>query len=186
MNLNKQSELSESLRNMIRTLCRDYTIFEGTVTGDIDETDCTCTVTVGDSQTSVNFSAVPLEILIGSKASVTCIPNLNSSCLLCFRDGDPGRPQLLKVDSVAKVYANPSVLWQFGKGQNGGLVLVNPLVVEENKAQDDLNTLKDLIAGWTPVPNDGGAALKAVLTTWLAEHIVPTVADDIQSTVITQ
>ncbi len=34
---------------------------------------------------------------------------------------------------------------------------------------DQLNDLKTAINGWTPVPNDGGAALKVALTTWLAD-----------------
>jgi hypothetical protein len=31
-----------------------------------------------------------------------------------------------------------------------------------------LNALKTAISGWTPVPNDGGLALKTALTSWLA------------------
>lgn len=34
---------------------------------------------------------------------------------------------------------------------------------------DQLNDLKTAIAGWTPVPNDGGAALKTALTSWLLD-----------------
>lgn len=41
-----------------------------------------------------------------------------------------------------------------------------------NELKDDVNQLKNLIASWTPVPNDGGAALKAVLATWSGSALV--------------
>jgi len=37
-----------------------------------------------------------------------------------------------------------------------------------NLVQAQLADLKSAINGWTPVPNDGGAALKVALTSWLA------------------
>ncbi len=36
------------------------------------------------------------------------------------------------------------------------------------KVDQELNDLKSAISGWVPVPNDGGAALKAALGTWFA------------------
>jgi hypothetical protein len=37
-----------------------------------------------------------------------------------------------------------------------------------NLVTAQLADLKSAINGWTPVPNDGGAALKVALTSWLA------------------
>jgi hypothetical protein len=37
-----------------------------------------------------------------------------------------------------------------------------------NRVDEQINTLRDAINGWNPVPNDGGAALKTALLLWLA------------------
>lgn len=182
----KEQELSEAFVQMHKVLSRDYTIFDGTVSGDINENDLTCTVKVGDSQSEAFFTNVSLEVLNTAGFSITSIPNIDSAVLMCCRDGTKDRPQILKVYSAAKIYINPTTLTQFGKGENGGLVLVNPLVTQLNGPQEDLNELKNLIASWTPVSGDGGAALKTILTEWFASKIPVTKADDIQSKVITQ
>jgi hypothetical protein len=38
-----------------------------------------------------------------------------------------------------------------------------------SKVEEQLNDLKTALNGWTPVANDGGAALKVALTTWIAD-----------------
>jgi hypothetical protein len=42
------------------------------------------------------------------------------------------------------------------------------LLAQAEKVDTRLNALKSAIAGWVPVPSDGGAALKAALGSWLA------------------
>lgn len=181
-----EDELAEAFVKMHKVLSRDYTIFDGIVSGDVNENALTCTVKVGDSQSEAIFTDVSIEVLKTAGLSVTSIPNVGSAVLMCCRDGTKDRPQILKVFSAAKIYINPTTLTQFGKGENGGLVLVNPLVTQLNGPEKDLNELKDLIASWVPAPGDGGAALKTILTQWFAIKIPVTVADNIQSKVITQ
>lgn len=49
----------------------------------------------------------------------------------------------------------------------GGMVKVSELTKKINGIEQDINNLKSLFAGWTPVVQDGGAALKtAVCTSW--------------------
>lgn len=49
----------------------------------------------------------------------------------------------------------------------GGMVKVAELTKKINGIEQDINNLKSLFAGWTPVVQDGGAALKtAVCTSW--------------------
>lgn len=53
-----------------------------------------------------------------------------------------------------------------------GVLRVGPstgsqFVALSTKVSAQLQQLKTAINGWTPVPNDGGAALKVALTTWL-------------------
>ena len=46
-------------------------------------------------------------------------------------------------------------------GNNGGMVLSQKATDEINDLRQEISTLKSLITSFVPVPNDGGAALKA-------------------------
>lgn len=116
------AELSEALQNMFRTLGRSYTIFQGKVLT-TNSANNTCTVQIGPDNGGINFSSVPLEILLSGPTSFTSTPEDGSICLLGFKDGNPDQPQILRVGRATTIVADPSKLFQFNKGQNGGLVL---------------------------------------------------------------
>lgn len=181
----KEMELQEALLRMIRVASRNHCVIEGVIT-DFDNEAFTCTVQCGDGENTIEFSDVSLEVLVGSQASFTLLPVIGSDCLLVFRDGHQDRPQMLKIDQVDIIQANPKTKFIHGTGEDGGLPLSSKVAEEENKAQNDLNTLKDLISGWTPVSGDGGASLKLLLTTWFSDRITPTKQSDIESTTVFQ
>ena len=183
----RELELSEAFRRMFAALARDHTIWEGTVVaGSVDETAYTCSVAVGDSQSGTTFTNVSLETLIGGPSSVISIPNDGSAVICCFRDGNRARRQVLKIDSVKKRIENPTELFQFGDGSNGGIPLATPVSDKLNILEDALNDLKDIFTAWVTVSGDGGAALKALLAAWLTVPIVDTVPADIENTKVTQ
>lgn len=62
---------------------------------------------------------------------------------------------------------------QFDGGENGGVPIAENVAEKIKRIEEDVNNLKDLITSWTPVPNDGGAALKAVLANWFAQKLLP-------------
>lgn len=74
-------------------------------------------------------------------------------------------------------------IWLRGN-TNGGLVKVSDLVTKLNKLENDINTLKTAFTSWIVVPSDGGAALKAITSTWAGQQLTPTVANDLQSTTV--
>ena len=74
---------------------------------------------------------------------------------------------------------------QFMDGSFGGLIKITDLVEKLNVLEDDLNNLKSAINGWTPVANDGGAALKSALATYLGNTITPTMETDIENDKVT-
>ena len=49
--------------------------------------------------------------------------------------------------------------------ENGGLVLANELKTQLDKTNQVVNALVQAITTWTPVPGDGGSALKVFATT---------------------
>jgi len=182
---NKEQELTEALLNMIRVASRNHTVIEGKIVS-VDETAWTCDVEVNDGVTSMTVGDVPLETLTNNKATFIFTPNKGSDCLLVFRDGNQDRPQLLKIQSARVISAAPTEKWVFGKGDQGGIVLVNPLTEHINTVEEDLNELKTLISSWVPAPGDGGASLKALLSEWFASKITPTTAEDLASKTIFQ
>jgi hypothetical protein len=54
---------------------------------------------------------------------------------------------------------------QLNGDQYGGLVIIDKLKAEIDKNSQFLDSLKQILDSWAPVPNDGGAALK---TAWTA------------------
>jgi len=52
-----------------------------------------------------------------------------------------------------------------------------------NTIENKINALITAVNAWTPVPNDGGAALKTALTTWLGSSLTNTTQANISSTV---
>lgn len=183
----KSSELSiaESFTNLFKTMNRAYTVFEGIIES-VDLEAFTCSVIVGDSNSSVTYEDVYLEVLFNAQSSFILIPKIGSDCLMCFRDGTEDRRQLLKCHEVDKIIANPDTLFQFNTGENGGLVLVNPLVDALNKLVADVNKLKTVFQTWIPASGDGGAALKTAATEWFGEVLPENEAENLENTKVTQ
>jgi phage baseplate assembly protein gpV len=74
----------------------------------------------------------------------------------------------------------------YNGGENDGLVKVNSLVTRLNNIENDINTLKGILMGWVPVPTDGGAALKTLLTASYTTLLGVTVKADIENNKIKQ
>ncbi|PHN00635.1 hypothetical protein [Flavilitoribacter nigricans] len=58
----------------------------------------------------------------------------------------------------------------FDQGENEGLVKLPDLRTEIDKLNSFLNTIKQTFSSWTPVPNDGGSALKAAMSSALSSE----------------
>ena len=123
-------------------------------------------------------------MLIKSQASFIEIPAENSDCIICFRDGNSGRPQLLLVDKVQKLLINCNQV-TFNGGKNGGLIDIVDMVTAFNNLQNDVNNLKDAFNAWTPVPNDGGAALKTASATWAGKQLEVSQQSDFEDKSVT-
>lgn len=74
----------------------------------------------------------------------------------------------------------------FNGGKLGGLVKVEDLTKRLNIIEKDINKLKSAMSGWTPVPQDGGAALKSAAAAWAAATLVETVRDNYENIKVKQ
>ncbi len=63
-------------------------------------------------------------------------------------------------------------------GDADNAVRYSPVADSVNEIKNDIATLKQIFAaGWTPIPNDGGAALKAAAATWAGTALTKDIAD---------
>lgn len=67
-----------------------------------------------------------------------------------------------------------SDLFTFNDGAFGGLIKIEDLVSRLNDYEALFTQLQTDFTAWTPVPNDGGLALKTILLTGFLTKIVPT------------
>lgn len=78
----------------------------------------------------------------------------------------------LRIDEKGVVYNGGSL---------GGLVVSEKVANEVNILKQELNSLKQIFTGWTPVPSDGGAVLKTAVTAWAGKVIEPTVKKTLEN-----
>lgn len=102
------------------------------------------------------------------------IPSLNSLVTVSFNSDSDA--YVAMVSQVDKIYLNGN--------DYGGLVEVQPLVTKLNNAEKTINKLINVLTGWTPVANDGGAALKAAFAAALITDLVETQKVDLENTTV--
>jgi hypothetical protein len=175
--------MQAAFEKAIKVITRHSQIIDGVVVN-VDDAlvGFTVDVAVGvDPDVSV-FYSVPIRILNGSQASVIEVPNINSHCLLAFRDNNAGRPQIIMVDSVNQLLIDCTNNVVFNKGNLGGLIKIENALKSWNNIEKNLQDLNSAISSWVPVPNDGGAALKSSLSVWLSESLATTQRTDLEDT----
>lgn len=109
---------------------------------------------------ATNFILIPV---IGSVVGVANITDSeNTDTYVCM---------FSKIDSI-KI-----------RGDQFGGVPKSPVLADVIKdIKDDINNLKQIfLTTWTPVANDGGAALKAAVATWAGQSLSPTTQSDIEN-----
>lgn len=111
-------------------------------------------------------------------------------------DDSDGLFYVPKIDSVVIVIMNSNFdgfigmysaldSIKFGDGSHGGLIKIDDMVSRMNIIESDINDLKTAFTNWIVVPNDGGAALKAIAATWSGSQLTETQNTDIENEDIT-
>lgn len=132
----------------------------------------TCTIAVDDD---LDLSDVRLRVVSDDNTSSKMLltPKIGSFVLVAdLSGGDLSDMAVVMFSEVEKIIING--------GNNGGLVKINDLVNHLNTIENDINTLKSAVSGWTPVAQDGGAALKTALESWSGQQITPTEVSDME------
>ena len=113
---------------------------------------------------------VRLQATPSITGGIVIIPTVNSSIVVTWLSKTKAYVALCsEIDEII-----------INAGNNGGLINISPLVGKINAIENDLNTVKSTFSAWVPVPQDGGAALKASISTWAGQTFTPTQAADIE------
>lgn len=167
---------------------RGAIFFIGDVTA-VNESDRECTVTAVMGENEITYEGVHLSperndglIQIPAvESSVFCARLANNEVyVLAFSDVTK---IIGYIDSTNKFEFSSSG-WIWNGGSFGGIAKTGVLETKFNNLEEKINDLIAAITGWTPVPNDGGAALKTALSTWLASSLTPTTQAEISDTKI--
>lgn len=184
-----------ALLKFVQNQLRAHVLIDGTVIAINDN------FTVDIMVNSITYSNVPIKVVIGSQASIYEVPVLNSICLVKWRDGNIGLPQIdsfnqvdhyyisvndfdVAVKNTFKISAN---LTEFNGGESGGMVLVNDLVDRMNLIENAYNDLVTKFNAHSHILTlTSGTGTAAPTLSPETTVLTDTIADDIQSTVITQ
>jgi hypothetical protein len=122
-----------------------------------------------DSDKVPPISNVPLRLGLPG-VEVTVAPG--SRVLLGFEAADPRRPvaTVWEASSLQSLTLGPQLSLLLGSGASDGVAMAS-------RVEARLTALRDALLTWVPVPSDGGAALKAVLTAFFAGLALPEQAE---------
>lgn len=108
-------------------------------------------------------------------------PKVGTGCLIGIIEGQETDAFLIAAEEVEEIQMRAAKAMTFNDGQLGGLVKVEALVERLNAIENDINSLKQALSGWTPVANDGGAALKTAISSYAGQKLTETERKNIEN-----
>jgi molybdopterin-binding protein len=132
-----------------------------------------------DVQTGPNLFDIRMRAVIDKSATGILITPKTESYVLVLMMGnmDGFIVAYSEIDEFKVI--TPAI--QLGGDAFGGIPKVEPINEQLNAVKSQLNELKTLLNSWIPVPTDGGAALKAVITTWSASSMALSTKADFEN-----
>ncbi|WP_215492787.1 hypothetical protein [Porphyromonas bobii] len=104
-------------------------------------------------------------------------PAVGAVVIMGTLTGDLDHLVVLSMDRAEEVIING--------GELGGLIKVQELTKKLNTLEREINDIKQVLSSWTPVPNDGGASLKAAVASWAGKRLTPSRREDYEDTKVT-
>lgn len=144
---------------------------------------------------SAPMLGVNLQANQNSDFGICVFPEIGSFVVVGFiADGKSGVVLLTdKIESVEIVIRGSSLFIDansvcctsdkisFNGGKLGGLVIADKLSKRLNLIENDINSLKEILSSWIPAPQDGGAALKTVVSPWAEKTLTPSKVADYEN-----
>lgn len=154
------------------------TVFDAKVIS-IADNNRSCTVERIGGNTSGRLTA---RLMASVDDGALIIPAVDSTVIVCMSEFvEPYVTMFSEVDSI---------VWLGGE-YDGVPIVKHPtnankgLLKRLNNLEDKIRDLQNVISTWTPVANDGGAALKVAAASWYGTPITNTAQSDIEHPKIT-
>ncbi len=128
----------------------------------------TCSIRDEDSE-------VVYENIILSKG-ITIIPQIGSMAVACIVPETDFGGFLVFADEFQEII--------HAGGENEGIVKVKELKDKLNALETEFNTLKNLFKTWVTVPQDGGASLKTILSSFAGKTLQLTKRSELENKTI--
>jgi hypothetical protein len=158
----KEEQIRRALKEMASEVGPDSSLVAKVKS--VDETNLTCDLI--DDQSQLDFNDVLLRPVIDGSESLTIIPKVNS-WVLAIRMEDSDDWVIIYCCDVAKFRLKCDDI-SFNGGTKGGLVNWPDAKVQLDKSNQIIAAMVSVFNSWTPVANDGGAALKTAMATALS------------------
>lgn len=194
-----KNTLARAIRTIAGTENMDPTTFAFANVVSVDIKARTCVVeTISDKQ-PVEIQDVLLMASVGDGSLK--IPAVDSTVIIAYTNQvTPFVFMYSDLDDIIMTVGKSQIsmksgLTVFNDGSYGGLIKIVELVERLNNLEKDNNNLKQLFGSWTVSPNDGGAALRTVVTgiaagpplptSWAGKSLTETDRKDIENETVT-
>jgi len=156
--MTKEQQIRELLKNMAKEVGPECTLLAQVKS--VDEAEQTCVLY--DDDLEIDFTDVRLRPVLDGNTSLTLVPKVNTWALAVRIEGEDDWMIIAAGEFEKYLMVCDNVV--FNGGEKGGLVNWPEVKAELDKTNALVNALKQSLTNWTPVPNDGGAALKIYAT----------------------
>jgi len=178
--MSKQDELYSAIRSLIVQVQQQSGVKAITAkVKSVDNNERTCEVSPQDGGPPVRAR---LQSTTQSDKGLLLVPEQGSTVVIDFLDETEA--VVVLTTEINKVLLDTEK-FEMNGGDNGGLINIQDLVNDVNSVKQDINTLKQVFAGWTTSGGDGGAALKGAAATWYGQQLSTTKVQDYEDDKIT-
>lgn len=143
----------------------------------VDKDNATCNV----SDDNIEYQDVRLVSVIDTITGFSVIyPAVGSWVLISLIGSSETDGVVISYSEIDEIIINATKI-TLNEGSNKGLAKVEGLKSRLNSIESDINSLKNVLSSWTPVANDGGAALKTASSSWAGQQLEETVLTHIEN-----
>jgi len=166
-----KDKIRESLEHIFKDLFPQQIILIAKVIS-VDKDNALCDLVLVNSE--LELKEVRLRSVADQSAlGLIAYPAINSKVLVGFVNNNIEEAFVVKPSDVSELRLRGEAY--------GGLIIISNLVDQINVLEQSINDLKQILASWVPVAQDGGAALKTASTAWAGESLTKTKISDIEN-----
>lgn len=176
----------EKVRKAIRSMVKDLAAlpFAWATVKSVDEDKMTAVCK--DMVTELEYYDVVLSL-----GSIIAVPSVNTTVLIGLTSGkgeasfivwaEKIKTYLISLENGFKMQFNDDGTMTINGDGCGGILISKNTADKLNNLEKDVNNLKNVFTAWTPVAQDGGAALKTQVMTWESQQLTETKPKDLEN-----